>query len=101
MPHIRYWCHRLMPLIKSTAPSTNDGGGGGGCRQQPTRSRIIVAIANRVGSERGDVVFCGSSCVLEFKNGGVKLLGCLDHRQEAVLILNLNDADAMPVIQQL
>jgi hypothetical protein len=70
---LSYWVHRLAPLVGSA---------------------VAFVVADRVGSEpcaplgrEGAVVFCGGSCHVAMQQ--VQWRGCLDGKQEAVLICNV------------
>ncbi|KAJ3406269.1 Carbon-nitrogen hydrolase [Chytriomyces hyalinus] len=69
---LNYWATRMMPMIDSTVNSSK---------------RIIMAVCNRVGGENG-TDFCGSSCVLEFANGGASLLGAMGYKQEGFIVVD-------------
>src|SRR5207249_4446944 len=65
---INYWAHRLLPALGQPA---------------------VVAIANRVGVERG-THFAGCSCVIDLQTR--TLLGRLNGAEEDVLVIDVNVA---------
>jgi len=69
LPHdlVAYWRLRLYPLELQRQP-------------------VVVAIANRTGTERG-VTFAGCSCVMDLRNG--TLAGLLGPREEGLLVCEL------------
>ncbi|KAJ3101310.1 Carbon-nitrogen hydrolase [Physocladia obscura] len=71
MDTLNYWVARMHPIIKS-------------------KKRVIMAVCNRIGGENG-TNFCGSSCVLEFKDGEVKLLDACGFNEERFLTVEIND----------
>ncbi|KAI9344322.1 carbon-nitrogen hydrolase [Obelidium mucronatum] len=67
---LNYWATRMNPIIRAK------------------QKRVIMAVCNRTGGENG-TNFCGSSCVLEFLDGGASLLGACGYAEETVLVVEV------------
>ncbi|KAL1916150.1 uncharacterized protein VTP21DRAFT_6154 [Calcarisporiella thermophila] len=70
---MNYWALRLLPLYSNIGD--DDTG-------------VLVAVANRCGSEAG-LTFCGHSCVMRLTSRGVTLLGYLGGSEEKVLVVEV------------
>ncbi|KAJ3070235.1 Carbon-nitrogen hydrolase [Podochytrium sp. JEL0797] len=68
---MNYWATRMLPIIKAK------------------ERRVIMAVCNRFGGENG-TDFCGSSCVLEFKDGDVTLLGACGYQEDRLLVVDVD-----------
>ncbi|PHH52353.1 Protein N-terminal amidase [Ceratocystis fimbriata CBS 114723] len=73
MDCLSYWIARLEPLIRAE-----------------TAHEILVVIANRTGIE-DDVVYAGTSAVLGFQGGEVKLYGLLGRGEKGLLVVDTDE----------
>ena len=101
METVAYWLERFLPLVANAANSADEG--------------VIVVFANRCGMEgnkvgttqlengeeveMGDrVCYAGSSCVMKFQQGGVRIFergdgpSILGKAEEGVLVVDTNGA---------
>ncbi|KKA28052.1 hypothetical protein TD95_001542, partial [Thielaviopsis punctulata] len=70
MESLSYWIARLEPLIRAE-----------------TEHEILVVIANRTGVD-GEMVFAGTSTVLGFQGGEVKLYGLMGRGEKGLLVVD-------------
>ena len=72
---IYYWIQRLEPFLSAS---------------KNTNVPIIVVISNRNGIE-GETTYAGSSCILRFSQGRVKIMDHLNTEDESLLFVDFND----------
>jgi protein N-terminal amidase len=70
---VRYWLARLQPLMRRV--------------DENNMGEVIVAICNRVGTE-GEAVYAGSSLVMAFDDGEVKMWGPMGASAPGLMIVD-------------
>ncbi|OAQ23863.1 carbon-nitrogen hydrolase, partial [Linnemannia elongata AG-77] len=78
---IHYWAVRMSPFYKQ-----QEKAGG----KEPFLETYL-AIANRIGTESGRLLFVGSSCVIKLTKDGPELIGALPSDKEGILLVETSD----------
>lgn len=93
---VSYWLQRFSPMIEASKVGEED---------------IVVVFSNRIGNEKNEVRelttkagqtiplgesvnYAGSSCVMRFSGGNVKIQDMLGRKEEGLLVIDTKDVSA-------